>query len=263
MPYTENQGARIYWESHGEGEPVVLIMGLAFSLDMWHRTLPYLTPRYRAILLDNRGVGRSDVPPGPYRIPLMASDVLAVMDGAGVDAAHVVGASMGGMIAQEMAIRSPARVRSLVLACSFCGIVRSKWPSLRLFRAAGRWRDMTPRQRAEYFVPYLYAPTTPRDRIDEDMRIRLQHYPTDRGYFNQAAALMLFDSHRRLRRIQCPTLVVHGERDPLIPIENASILARRIPNARLISIPDASHLFTTDQPDLSHQTLLTFLESLR
>ncbi|MFN0172876.1 MAG: alpha/beta fold hydrolase [Bryobacteraceae bacterium] len=261
MPYAENQGARIYWESHGEGKPVVLIMGLAFSLEMWHRTLPYLTPKYRAIVFDNRGVGRSGVPPGPYRISLMASDVLAVMDDAGVDAAHIVGASMGGMIAQELAIGSPARVRSLVLACSFCGVIRMKWPSFRLFRAARRWRHMTPRQRAEYFVPFLYSPSTPRERIDEDLRIRVQHYPTDRGYFNQAAAMMLFSSHGRLRRIQCPTLIVHGERDVIVPIENASILARRIPNARLVSIPNASHLFTTDQPDLSHETLLSFLAS--
>ncbi len=106
MPYAVNQGTRLYWTEYGEGTPILLIMGLSFTHEMWYRVLTWLTPGYRAIVFDNRGMGRSDVPPGPYSIPQMASDAAAVMDAAGISAAHVVGASMGGMIAQELALRT-------------------------------------------------------------------------------------------------------------------------------------------------------------
>src|SRR6266852_2746916 len=100
MPFVENHGAKIYWDEQGQGDPILLIMGLSYSSDMWYRTRPVLAAEYRTIALDNRGVGRSDVPTGPYSIPLMASDAAAVLDASGVGSAHVYGVSMGGMIAQ-------------------------------------------------------------------------------------------------------------------------------------------------------------------
>src|ERR1700730_5118305 len=115
MPFINNQGARIYWDEQGEGEPVLLIMGLGYPSAMWYRTRPLLAARYRTIALDNRGVGRSDVPPGPYPISLMASDAAAVLDASGVESAHLFGVSMGGMIAQEFALQYPKRVLSLIL----------------------------------------------------------------------------------------------------------------------------------------------------
>src|SRR5579871_3199229 len=99
MPFAENQGTRIYWEEHGAGEPLLMIMGLGASLDWWYRTLPVVSRHYRAILFDNRGVGRSDRPPGPYTIAQMAADGAAVLDAADVARAHVFGVSMGGIIA--------------------------------------------------------------------------------------------------------------------------------------------------------------------
>src|SRR6266550_2281152 len=102
MPYlTRGDGVKIYWEEHGAGDPLLLIMGLGATLEWWQRLIPVLSPRYRTIVYDNRGVGRSDVPPGPYSIPGMADDAAAVMDAAGIASARVFGASMGGMIAQE------------------------------------------------------------------------------------------------------------------------------------------------------------------
>ena len=94
MPFIENQGAKIYWDEQGQGEPVLLIMGLGYTSAMWYRTRPALAQRYRTVAFDNRGVGLSDVPPGPYSIATMASDAAAVLDAAGVSSAHVFGVSM-------------------------------------------------------------------------------------------------------------------------------------------------------------------------
>jgi len=107
MAFVDNQGARIYWDEQGQGEPVLLIMGLGYPSAMWYRIRPALSARYRTIALDNRGAGRSDVPPGPYSIPQMASDAAAVLDAAGIESAHVFGVSMGGMIGQEFVLQYP------------------------------------------------------------------------------------------------------------------------------------------------------------
>src|ERR1700740_1420121 len=121
MPFTENAGVKIYWEEEGKGAPVLLIMGLGWPSYMWYRTKPLLTGKYRTITFDNRGAGRSDVPPGPYPIATMASDAAAVLDATGVESAHLYGVSMGGMIAQEFALQYPKRVKSLILGCTQAG----------------------------------------------------------------------------------------------------------------------------------------------
>ncbi len=112
MPYADNNGTRIYWEEQGEGDPgaratVLLIMGLGYTHEMWNRVMPALREHYRVVSFDNRGVGLTDAPPGPYSIPVMAADTAAVMDAAGCPRAHVFGISLGGMIAQELALRYP------------------------------------------------------------------------------------------------------------------------------------------------------------
>jgi 3-oxoadipate enol-lactonase len=263
MPYATNNGARIYWEEHGAGAPVLMIMGLSFSLDMWYRTTPLIAQTHRALLLDNRGVGRSDVPSGPYSIRTMAEDARAVLDAAGVESAHIIGASMGGMIAQELALLHPRRVRSLLLACTSCGGLRSKLPDLRRFRERAKWDGRTPEERILGWNPLLYADSTPAGRIDEDTVVRLRWYPTARGYLSQLSAVVRWSSYSRLRRIQVPTLIVHGDSDLLIPPKNAEILARRIPGARMRIIPDAGHIFTTDQPGAASGLLIEFLERVR
>src|SRR5580658_704319 len=121
MPFVESQGTKIYWDEQGDGAPLLLIMGLGYSSALWHRTRPLLSQRYRTIAFDNRGVGLSDVPPGPYSIAAMASDAAAVLDAAGIARAHVFGISMGGMIAQEFALQYPTRTRSLILGCTSSG----------------------------------------------------------------------------------------------------------------------------------------------
>jgi 3-oxoadipate enol-lactonase len=258
MPYVENRGARIYWTEQGSGPPILLIMGLSFTHEMWFRVVPELAGDYRMILFDNRGMGRSDVPRGPYTIPLMASDARAVLDAAQVDAAHVIGASMGGMIAQELALRYPERVRSLMLGSTTSRALLGKWP---LFEYGPRqWRGLSREQREEGLRRLLYADTTPMERIQHDWRVRCGCAWCYKGFVNQFAGILMWSAYRRLPRIQAPTLVVHGDQDRMVPPENGRVLASRIPGARFELIRDAGHIMITDQPEACVRAIREFLQ---
>jgi pimeloyl-ACP methyl ester carboxylesterase len=260
MSFVENQGAKIYWDEQGSGEPLLLIMGLSYPSYMWHRTRPVLAKHYRTIALDNRGVGQSDVPPGVYSIPLMASDAAAVLDAADVESAHVFGVSMGGMIAQEFALQYPKRVRSLILGCTASGgphAIQAEAAALQTLMRQG----MTPEEAKEAIIPFIYDMATPRERIDEDMAIRMKWYPTPQGYMSQLQGIIAWEAYSRIAQITAPTLVIHGETDRLVPAANSRLIAERLPHAKLVLIPHASHIFETDQPGAAHQAIVDFLAS--
>src|SRR5580693_1799948 len=260
MAFVDNQGARIYWDEQGQGEPLLLIMGLGYPSAMWYRIRPALSARYRTIALDNRGAGRSDVPPGPYSIPQMASDAAAVLDAAGVESAHVFGVSMGGMIAQEFALQYPERVRSLILGCTTAGgphAVQAEPAALQTLMRQG----ITPEEAKEAIIPFIYDPATPRERIDEDMAIRMKWYPTPQGYMGQLQGIIQWEAYSRIAQITEPTLIIHGETDRLIPPANALLIIERIPGAKLVSIPHAGHIFETDQPGAAHLAIVEFLSA--
>src|ERR1700689_4465912 len=172
MPFINNHSAKIYWDEQGQGSPLLLIMGLGYPAALWHRTRPILSQHFRTIALDNRGVGSSDVPPGPYSIATMASDATAILDAAGVPSAHVFGVSMGGMIAQEFALQYPERVQSLILGCTAArgpNAQRAGAAALEMLKASSQ---MSREQAAEAAVPFIYDPATPRHLIDEDIAQR-------------------------------------------------------------------------------------------
>jgi len=260
MAFVENQGARIYWDEQGQGEPILLIMGLGWPATMWYRTRPALNARYRTVAFDNRGAGRSDVPSGPYAIATMAADAAAVLDAAGIKSAHLLGASMGGMIAQEFALRYNDRVRSLVLACTACGGPHATQADPEVIRVLLQ-REGTPAERAEAVVPFIYDVSTPRERIDEDLAILSENYATAGGYMAQLQGILAWEAYTRLPEIRTPTLVIHGVNDRLVPAANAHLLASRISGAQLVKLPRASHIFMTDQPDIAQQCFLQFLAS--
>ncbi len=258
MAFFENQGARIYWDEQGKGEPVLLIMGLGYPSYLWHRTRPALKERYRTVALDNRGSGQSDAPDGPYSIALMASDAAAALDAAGVRSAHVFGLSMGGMIAQEFALQYPARVRSLILGCTAPGgpnAVRAEKNVTEILMA----RNMSPEDAARAMRPYIYDPATPLDRIEEDMAIRRKWFPRPEAYMAQLQGIFAWEAYSRLDRIAAPTLVIHGQSDQLVPAGNGELIASRVPGAKLVMLPHASHIFTTDQPEASQRAIMDFL----
>jgi pimeloyl-ACP methyl ester carboxylesterase len=234
-------------------------MGLGYPSIAWYRTRPVLAKSFRTIGLDNRGVGNSEMPPGPYPIPLMASDAAAVLEAAGEDSAHVFGLSMGGMIAQEFALQYPKRVRSLILGCTAPGgpnAVRAEPDAVQMLMARG---NMTREQAAEAALPFIYDPGTPRSLIEEDMEIRRPWVPHPQAYNAQLQGILAWEAYSRLGAIAAPTLVIHGESDRLVPAGNGKLIAEKIPGARFVMLPHASHIFTTDQPDAAQQEILQFL----
>ena len=242
---------RLHWEdTGGPGPPVLLVMGLGMNATGWWRTIPVLGD-FRVLSFDNRGVGRSERVPGPYTVAEMAADAVSVLDAAGVESAHVYGISLGGMIAQEVALRWPDRVRALVLGATTAG-GDELVPAGEDVNAFVRLRaQMTAEHAVWASVPINYARRTRAergDRIAEDIAQRLR-FPVEGEYYS--AQLAAAHSHAAaVTSIRAPTLVVHGDEDVLIVPENGARLARLIPGAELRTWPDAAHLYFTDEPEV-------------
>lgn len=254
-------GARISWTSDGpqDAPAVLLVMGLAYPAAMWFRLVPALAAGHRVLRVDNRGAGLTgDVPGAPYTVPTMAGDCLAVLDAAGVDRAHVVGISMGGLISQELVHTAPERVRSLCLVATHPGVAHAVWDPEALALLSSR-AEMTPQQAAEQAVPFNYAPGTPRARLEEDWAVRLPLAASPTGYLAQLAGSSQWDGYDRLGSIGVPTLVVHGAQDRLVPPDNGRLIAERVPGARFEVVEDANHILMTDQPERVERVLLDWL----
>jgi pimeloyl-ACP methyl ester carboxylesterase len=230
---------------------VLLVMGLGMNATGWWRTIPVLAESLQVLSFDNRGVGRSSRPPGPYSVAQMADDAVAVLDAAGIERAHVYGISLGGMIAQEIALRHPERVDALVLGATTPGgeaAVAADEATLAFFRRRG---EMTAEEAVWASVPYNYGPRTRAERADligEDIVQRLRFPIEPEPYNAQLAAGLGHDAHARLGEIAAPTLVVHGEADRMVAPANARLLADAIPAAELLLLPEAGHLYPTDEP---------------
>jgi 3-oxoadipate enol-lactonase len=262
VPYVENQGTRIYWDERGRGEPLLLIMGLGSASDMWYRLLPALSARYRTIFFDNRGVGRSDAPPAPYSIELMAGDAAAVLEAASVgEPAHVMGFSMGGFIAQEFALRYTEKVRSLILASTACGGPERVMAAPEVLTALEA-KDVKTREEGFWMTaPYNYHASTPRALMEEDLSVTLGYALRREGYRGQLQAITSWaGAHSRLSTLLRPTLIIHGDSDLLIPTGNAHVLAGAIPSAELCILREAGHRFMTDKTQEGCAAILSFLE---
>ncbi|MEA3055317.1 MAG: hypothetical protein QOD30_749 [Actinomycetota bacterium] len=260
MPYVDRGDAQLWWDERGGGEPLLLIQGLGYPGDMWFRLVPALAETHRVLWFDNRGTGRTGVPDGPYPVELMADDAAAVVDAAGVDAAHVMGVSMGGFISLELVLRHPSRVRSLVLGCTAsggAGFVAGEPEAAAMIAARA---TMTPQEAAEVAIPFVYASSTPRADIDEDFAVRMVRPTSPEGYTNQVLGVSQWGgAYERLGDIAVPTLVLSGTADRLVNPQNSDVLAEGITDAALVWLDGASHVFFTDQPDASATAVLEFL----
>src|SRR5688500_17880274 len=226
MAYAATDGAKLYWEDGGEGEPLLLIQGLGFSSAMWYRILPALEARHRVIRYDARGIGRSDTPEEQWDIATMAADAMAVLDAAGEQTAHVFGISLGGIVAQEVALTYPDRVHTLTLCSTHPAGTEAVWPDESVMEML-RNRNTLPREEAiRASIPVGYAATTPRDWIEEDVRLRLELPTTEAGYMGQLMAGLGYPGTAdRLPGVKVPTLVMTGALDQMVPPANTDILA--------------------------------------
>lgn len=242
----------MYYESTGSGPAVLLILGQGMSVEAGWRTVERLAGQFRVLTFDNRDMGRSDRSPLPYAVAQMARDARAVLDAAGEARAHVYGISLGGMVAQEFALRYRDRVGALVLGATTPGgpFAVPRDPQVLTFYT--RVGAMGPEEAEWAAVPYSYGTKTRRDhgdRIAADIARRLQHPPDTLGYLHQVAAAATHSTLHRLSDIAAPTLVVHGGQDKLQSTQNASLLAGAIRGAELRIWPEAGHLYVTDEPD--------------
>ena len=233
-----SDGTTLYWEASGEGDPLLLIQGLGWSSAMWFRLIPELEARYRVVRYDARGIGRSDVPDGPYSIPMMAADAAAVLSAAlrasgttHAPRAHVFGCSLGGIVAQEFAFTYPERLRTLTLCCTHPAGTDAEWPDESVMKMLTARNEMEPEEAMRAAIPIAYAPGTPQDVIEEDIKLRLEIPTSGPGYMNQLTAGLGYPgTFSRLPTVKVPTLIIHGDADKLVPVANANILANALPD---------------------------------
>jgi 3-oxoadipate enol-lactonase len=248
---------KIAWEEQGSGAPLLLIQGLGYGRWSWAPIVPALAERYRVLWFDNRGIGDSDKPEGPYTAKLMAADALQVLDEAGIERAHVLGASLGGMIAQEVAVLAPARVDKLVLCCTTPGgpaTVPMPEVTVRLFTEAP---TLAPEVALRRFVENALAADASAELIQELYDLRVANPPDPAGWQAQAAAGLGFTGVEGT--IDAPTLIVTGTEDNVVDPQNADVLAERIPGAEVQRIENAGHLFFWEQPDAFVRIISEFL----
>ena len=248
---TRPDGVRLFHELHGspEAPPLILLEGMGGDIPGWRRNVPVLAKELRVIAYDFRGNGNSDEPSGPVTMATFVDDTLALLDALDVDRAHVYGQSFGGMVGQELALTHPERARTLILGCTHAGprhVLRGK-PSK--VPKGEPWRSM-------------YAPGFPDahpEHVAEDLRIGAAQPRHPEGGRRQWEAMQGFDSYDRLPSLRVPTLVLHGTDDQAIAVENARLLADRIPGAELVLLEGAGHLYHSEQSEAADAAVLDFV----
>ena len=264
MAYLKVGNISMYYEIHGQGEPLLLIMGLGGHILDWGLVLPQqLAQYYQVIMFDNRGAGRSQQPSGPYSIAQMAWDTSSLMDSLEVEKAHVFGVSMGGMIAQQLAIDQPQKVTKLVLGCTSPGGQDQMSAPLEIQMYLEPRKDLDLYDALWWAAPAGLTPEFIRDHpeiVVRKNRANMQYPCSLEAYEAQLAAYRSFFAGGLLSAIQAPTLVLAGGRDVLIPPENSRIIAEQIPGAIGRVIDGAGHLFWISHPQETVSILCDFLD---
>ena len=266
MSFVQTNGITLYYELHGSGSPLVLIPGLGYDGWMWHRMIPGLAEHFQVIRIDNRGSGQSDAPPGAYTAQMLAADVVGMLDAFGLPQAHVMGHSMGGFIAQALAIDYPERVDRLILsATNFGGPRHAPITPEALAVLTDLSGDPVARLRRGIDVSCApgFAEANPAF-VDDwvDYRVRNPINPT--GYQSQLAiGLSLLPEaaafESRLPQVEAPTLILFGEHDRVVPPANAELLAGVLPHSRIELLPDAGHFFPFETPEAANAAVVRFL----
>jgi 3-oxoadipate enol-lactonase len=263
MPFAELGERRVYFEEHGDGDPVLLVNGLSADHTAWELQTEFLERHFRVVVFDNPGVGQTVGPSGPYTTELFADVAAELLAHLGIEQAHVVGASMGGTIAQQLALRNPERVRSLVLHCTWA---RCDAFLAALFRSWQAYALAVPRlELARQIRLWVFTPEwlESADNVAELERLVREHpYPqSPEAFCDQAEACLDHDVLEELRSISPPTLITVGDSDLLTPPRHSFALKTRLPRALLHVWPQMGHAPFWELPDEFNELNYAFLKS--
>ncbi len=266
MPKAYVNGININYKVQGRGEPLVLIMGYSGNKTGWMFQTRAFKRHFRVVTFDNRGVGKSDKPAGAYSMKMMADDTVGLMDHLGIEKAHILGMSMGGMIAQEIATNYPERVNRLILGCSAAGRSESSGISPEFPKALGLGDNYTDDEVRGLpiikVVDSLYSSAFKkcvyRTFLIALAKIQVRLSGTT-GLIGQLEAVLRQDTFNRLPAIQAPTLVMTGTGDRIIMPSSSEVLANGIPGAKLIKFEGGSHAFFIEMRGEFNQEVLDFL----
>lgn len=265
MPKVQLGNVGLYYEEHGEGEPLVLVPGFGTGLWIWYRQIPALAERFRVIAFDPRGVARSDKPDEAIRMRAYADDVAALLEALKVERAHILGASFGGFVAQEFALAHASRTRSLILCCTSFGGPRHRPPATETLQAIASTKGLNTGERVRENLLLAFSRefvvSQPRE-VERVIALRAENDVPEYAYLRQLQAAMAFDAEGRVSQIQAPTLILTGDADVIVPHENSANLAAKIPNASLRVIEGGSHTFFIERPREFNAAVTEFIESL-
>jgi len=264
MAMCKNGDVTLYYEVHGDGEPLVFVSGLGGGAWSWFMQLPFFQQRYLVIVFDNRGAGRSSTPAGPYSMEDLALDVIAIMDNLRIDQAMVVGVSMGGMIAQQLCVIAPERVKGMVLGCTHCGKSQRIPPPGEVMEVLTNNEGLSPEEIIDKNIPILFNKSFVEANpqiIEQYKRNALSVPPqSPEGFASQIAAIQGFDVCEKLPTISTPVLIITGKKDILVPPENSRILHRLIPNSELVEFDDVGHAVHVEAADMFNKKVDEFFE---
>ncbi|MCX6081534.1 MAG: alpha/beta hydrolase [Chloroflexi bacterium] len=267
MPITSRKanGIEIYYEIHGSGTPLVLIAGLGYPVWEWHKMVPILSSQFMVVTFDNRGVGLTEKPAGPYSASMLAADLAGLLDGLGLEKAIIMGHSMGGFIAQAFALEYPHRVSKLILCSTNFGGPNH----IPITPEAMQVLSDLSSEPLTRFSNGLTISTAPGfaekhpEIIQEWLEWRLANPIHAAGYQAQMAiGLGLLSEQaafeQRLNQILSPTLIIFGADDKLVPPANADLLAERITGSKIVILPDVGHFFPLETPQAAAELVISF-----
>jgi pimeloyl-ACP methyl ester carboxylesterase len=264
MPAILLSDIQLYYEEHGHGEPLVLIPGLSAGLWIWFKQTAPLSRQFRVITFDPRGIGRSPAGAEPLTIRLLADDVAALLRGLGLLRAHILGASFGGFVAQEFALAFPGMTRTLSLCCTSFGGPNHVAPSMETLIAVTSTNGFNTKERVSRMLLPAFSPQFARehpDEVERTVNLRLANTLAEEVYRSQLSAAVGFNIESRVSAIEAPTLVLSGDADAIVPVENSRNLAAKIPGAELRTIEGGSHLFFIERAEEFNRVVSEFLGS--
>jgi pimeloyl-ACP methyl ester carboxylesterase len=267
MEKVDLDGLEIAYDIHGEGHPLLLIAPLGYCSWFWDKIVPGLAPHFQVITFDNRGAGSTDKPEGPYTVPMMAADTARLLDELGISRAYVYGHSLGGFIAQELAVSRPDLVSKLVLGGTNHGgqnVIPISPEALEVMtKREGNLIEVIKRG-----ITIAAAPDCENRKpglVEELIDYRLTNPVPPAQYQAQVMAgagmanLSEEEVDERMAAIQVPVLILFGKHDRVVPPGNAELMAEKLPNAEIKILPDTGHIFPVEDPEATVEAIVRFL----